>query len=203
MGDKMEIMRFSLGNLKSNCYIVSEEKKAFIVDPGYESEDVTKYIKKYNLDVEAIYITHGHFDHVGGVKQLKDLYGCPVYAPSKDKIWMSKTTYNQFGYEIPVDHWVKDMDKIDFIGHTFTVYDTPGHSEGSTVLHFESILFSGDTLFFQSIGRTDIPLSDSMAIYKSIKRIYELFDEDVVVYPGHGRATDIGHEKKFNPFVKA
>ena len=200
---KMEIMRFSLGNLRSNCYIVHENKKAFIVDPGYESDDVIKYIKKYHLEIEAIYLTHGHFDHVGGVKQLKELFGCRVYAPSKDKIWIGKSSYNQFGYEIPVDIWVTDLDKIELIGHTFTVYETPGHSEGSTVLHFESMLFSGDTLFFQSIGRTDIPLSDSMSIYQSVKRIYSLFDEDVVVYPGHGKATDIGHEKKFNPFVKA
>jgi hydroxyacylglutathione hydrolase len=199
----MEIMRFSLGNLKSNCYIVHENKKAFIVDPGYESDDVVKYIKKYDLEVEAIYLTHGHFDHVGGVKQIKELFGCIVYAPIKDKIWIGKSSYNQFGYEIPVDQWVKDLDKIDLIGHTFTVYETPGHSEGSTVLHFETILFSGDTLFFQSIGRTDIPLSDSMSIYQSVKRIYSLFDEDVIVYPGHGKATEIGHEKKFNPFVKA
>ncbi|MBU1142957.1 MAG: MBL fold metallo-hydrolase, partial [Firmicutes bacterium] len=174
----------------------------FIVDPGYESDDVVKYIKKYDLEVQAIYLTHGHFDHVGGVKQIKELFGCIVYAPSKDKIWIGKSSYNQFGYEIPVDQWVKDLDKIDLLGHTFTVYETPGHSEGSTVLHFESILFSGDTLFYQSIGRTDIPLSDSMSIYQSVKRIYSLFDEDVVVYPGHGRATEIGHEKKFNPFVK-
>ncbi|MBU1144153.1 MAG: MBL fold metallo-hydrolase, partial [Firmicutes bacterium] len=71
----MEIMRFSLGNLKSNCYIVHENKKAFIVDPGYESDDVVKYIKKYDLEVQAIYLTHGHFDHVGGVKQIKELFG--------------------------------------------------------------------------------------------------------------------------------
>lgn len=200
---KMEIMRFSLGSLRSNCYVVSEENKALIIDPGYESDDVIKYIRKNELKVEAIYITHGHPDHVGGVKQLKDLFNCTVYAPQKDRIWMGKSSYNQIGYEIPVDHFVVDHETFDAIDHTFTVYETPGHSEGSTVLHLDHMLFSGDTLFFQSIGRTDIPLSDAQAIYRSIKRIYQLFDEDTVVYPGHGKQTDIGHEKKFNPFVKA
>lgn len=198
----MEIMRFSLGNLKSNCYILSETNRALIIDPGYESDDVIRYIKKQNLVVEAIYITHGHFDHIGGVKQLKELYRCLVYAPIKDKIWMGKSTYNQLGYEIPVDVWVKDLDTFEVIGLCFTVYETPGHSEGSTVLSVDHILFSGDTLFYQSIGRTDIPLSDPQVIYRSIKRIYQLFDEDIMVYPGHGRSTDIGHEKKFNPFVR-
>ncbi len=198
----MEIMRFSLGNLKSNCYILSEANQAIIIDPGYESDDVIRYINKQNLNVEAIYITHGHFDHVGGVKQLKDLFNCKVIAPIKDKIWMGKTSYNQLGYEVPVDLWVKDLDTFEAIGLIFTVYETPGHSEGSTVLSVDHILFSGDTLFYQSIGRTDIPLSDPQVIYRSVKRIYQLFDEDIMVYPGHGRPTDIGHEKKFNPFVR-
>lgn len=198
----MEIMRFSLGNLKSNCYILSEADKAIIIDPGYESDDVIRYIIKQNLTLEAIYITHGHFDHVGGVKQLKDQFNCTVYAPIKDKIWMGKSSYNQLGYEIPVDTWVKDGDTFEAIGLLFTIYETPGHSEGSTVLSVDHILFSGDTLFYQSIGRTDIPLSDPQAIYRSVKRIYQLFDEDIMVYPGHGRTTDIGHEKKFNPFVR-
>jgi glyoxylase-like metal-dependent hydrolase (beta-lactamase superfamily II) len=199
----MDITRFTLGNLRSNCYVVTEEKKAIIIDPGYESDDVIRYIKKNELIVEAIYVTHGHPDHVGGVKQMKEAFGCVVYAPAKDRIWMGKSSYNQIGYEIPVDTWVKEGDVINHINQAFTVYETPGHSEGSTVLHANQVLFSGDTLFFQSIGRTDIPLSDPQVIYQSIKKMYQLFDEDTIVYPGHGRSTDIGHEKKLNPFVRA
>jgi len=198
----MEITKFQLGSYRSNCYIVSEENKAFIIDPGYESDEIVKFIKKNELIIEAIYITHGHLDHVGGVRQLKLEFNPTVYAPFKDKIWMGKSSYNQIGYEIPVDVFVKDLDELTFLNKRFVVYETPGHSEGSTVLYTDNILFTGDTLFYQSIGRTDIPLSDSKSIYHSIKRIYNLFDDDVICYPGHGRETDIGHEKNFNPFVR-
>lgn len=198
----MEVIRFTLGSLRSNCYIVSEDKHAFIVDPGYESDEVIKYIHKHGLNIEGIYVTHGHPDHVGGVKQMKDAFNVLVYAPTKDKIWMGKSTYNQIGYEIPVDVWVNEGDVIDFLSQTWTVYETPGHSEGSTMLHHEHLLFTGDTLFFESVGRTDIPLSNYTHLISSIKRVYRLFDEDTIVYPGHGKSTEVGHEKKFNPFIR-
>ena len=203
LGDMMEIMKFVLGDYRSNCYIVYEGKKAIVIDPGCESTQVIDYIKNNQLILEGIYLTHGHVDHVGGVKQIKDLFGTTVYAPKKDQIWFMVGPYNRWGYEIPVDVWVDDMDQLHFLNQTFTVYETPGHSEGSTVLYTDQVLFAGDTLFFQSIGRTDIPFSNSMMIYQSIKKIYQLFADDVDVYPGHGRATTIGHEKRFNPFVRS
>jgi len=198
----MKLKVFTLGDLRSRCYILYEDGLALIIDPGYESSEVLSFLDEQRLIVTKIYLTHGHPDHVGGVKQIKDIYDCSVYAPKKDAIWMKQSIYNRLGHEIPVDVWVSDLDMISFIGKIFIVYETPGHSEGSTVLYTDGMLFSGDTLFFQSIGRTDIPLANSQTIYQSIKRIYTLFEDDVIVYPGHGKETTIGHEKKFNPFVK-
>jgi glyoxylase-like metal-dependent hydrolase (beta-lactamase superfamily II) len=201
-GDNMKLKVFTLGDLRSKCYILYEEGLAFVIDPGYESDEILSFLDEEKLIVVKIYATHGHPDHVGGIKRIKEIYDATVYAPEKDKIWMKTSVYNRIGYEIPVDVWVRDLDMISFIGKEFIVYETPGHSMGSTVLYGHDVLFSGDTLFFQSIGRTDIPLADSQILYQSIKRIYQLFSDDTVVYPGHGKPTTIGHEKEFNPFVR-
>jgi len=198
----MEIMKFVLGDYRSNCYIVHENKKAFIIDPGYESFEVVDYIKKENLEIEGIYLTHGHPDHVGGVKQIKELTGATVYAPIKDEIWLGTSPYNQIQYVIPVDVWVRDLDVVHFLGLDFKVYETPGHSEGGTVLYSNELMFSGDTLFFESIGRTDLPFSNLIVIQHSLRRLFELFNDETLVYPGHGKPTTIGHEKQFNPFIR-
>ena len=198
----MEITRFSLGSLRSNCYIVSEEKRAFIIDPGYESDEVLKYIKKNELQIEAIYITHGHPDHVGGVKQLKDTFMVPVYAPLKDRIWMGKSSYNQIGYEIPVDTWVRDLDHINLLDHVFTVYEVPGHSEGSTVLHTDHILFSGDTLFF----KVSVELISLFLILNLSFNPSNVYMRYLMKIPSFIQDTEeqqiLDMRKKFNPFVR-
>jgi len=197
----MEIVQLKLGDLRSNCYVISEGKECFIIDPGYETTIVSDYIKSSKLNPQFIYITHGHFDHTGGVKQLKNLYHIPVYAPLGDKIWMQDTIYNRWMYDIPVDQFVIDGDEIDFAGHLFKVIETPGHSKGSTALYEVPNIFVGDTLFFEGVGRTDIPFADFDELKESILKLYQLPD-NTVVFPGHGKQTTIGYEKLNNPYVK-
>jgi hydroxyacylglutathione hydrolase len=198
----MDIKKFALGDLRSNCYIVYEDHQCFIVDPGYESQDVIDFINSNQLTVEGIYLTHGHYDHIGGANALKNIYHTTVYAPEKDEMWFKLGQYNKLGYEVFVDRWVTDSVELTFLNRSFLVIETPGHSPGGTALLGEGFVFSGDTLFYQSIGRTDLILADSKAIYLSIKRLYQMLDDDIIVYPGHGRSTTIGHEKKNNPFVR-
>lgn len=198
----MEIKRFVCGELRSNCYIIREDAHCLVIDPGENPDEILNYLTTHNLIIDAIYITHGHRDHVAGVKPLTNTYQTTVYAPKKDAEWLIESPLNRLGYPIPIDVWVSEGDEIEAINRRFKVYETPGHSEGGTVLSLGNILFSGDTLFYQSIGRTDIPRSNSMEIYQSIKRMYHLFADDTIVYPGHGRDTTIGHEKLFNPFVR-
>jgi hydroxyacylglutathione hydrolase len=199
---KMKLKQFTLGDIRSNCYVITHQNKALVIDPGYPSETLINYLIESKVEVEAIYLTHGHFDHIGGVKMLKDKYNLIVYAPLKDKIWFTNPLYNRLGYEIDIDVWVENETILHILNTTFEVIETPGHSEGSTCLYGQGVLFSGDTLFFQSIGRTDIPFSSAETIYQSIKKLYAHFSDDTICYPGHGRPTTIGHEKKHNPFVR-
>ncbi|MFA5560506.1 MAG: MBL fold metallo-hydrolase [Acholeplasmataceae bacterium] len=198
----MNIQRFVLGDIRSNCYVISKNKNAWIIDPGFEAPSVVQYLKEENLNVLGVYITHGHFDHCGGINYLKEHFDFSVYAPIKDRMWFDLTPYNRLGYEIKIDFWVHEGMQIPFEDDSFTVYETPGHSPGSTALSIGNVLFVGDTLFYQSIGRTDINLADQMTLYHTIKRLYNLFPDETIVFPGHGKETTIGHEKKYNPFVR-
>lgn len=200
----MNIKKFILGLYKSNCYIIYENQNAIVIDPGYESDEVINYIDENKLNINAVYITHGHIDHVGGIKQIKSKYDTKIYAPLKDKIWFIQSNYNRLGYEIPVDEYVEENAKIHLEDYEFTVIETPGHSEGGTILCDleHHMCFSGDTLFFETIGRTDLPFSSFDAIEKSIRKMYRLLPNQTKLYPGHGRPTTIGHEKLYNMFVK-
>ncbi len=201
----MQIQKYTLGNLRSNCYIVFNETNAFVIDPGFENDLVYKFLENQDLKLDFIYLTHGHYDHISGVKQLKSIYpDAPVYAPKKDLWWMTTYYEQKFNDTVPLDHLIGEPFTMDWQDLTLEVFDTPGHSDGGTILYIKDIdvLFSGDTLFFQTIGRTDIPYSDTDTLIESVKKIYQLIPDETRVYPGHGKPTSIGHEKKYNPFVK-
>ncbi len=200
----MEIKRFVLSNYQSNCYIVYQNKKAMIIDPGDQSEKIVEFINENNLEVVFIYATHGHVDHVAGIKYFKDLYQVKTYAPKKDEIWFTNPMYNRLGYDIPVDTYISEGVQLKLDDLIFDIYDTPGHSKGGTVIYNDKhkVCFSGDTLFRQTIGRTDLPFGDFEEIKQSILKMYDLFDDQVKLYPGHGISTTIGFEKVNNMYVK-
>jgi glyoxylase-like metal-dependent hydrolase (beta-lactamase superfamily II) len=200
----MEIKRFVLSMYQSNCYIVYHNKKAIIIDPGEESQKIVDFIKNNDLKVELIYATHGHVDHVAGIKYLKDIFNVKTYGPKKDEIWFTNQNYNRLGYPIPIDIYISEGDQIILDDIVFDIYDTPGHSKGGTVLFNKdlNICFSGDTLFHQTIGRTDLPFGDFDEIKASIHKMYDLFPDETKVYPGHGISTTIGFEKLHNQYVK-
>ena len=192
----------------TNSYIISNDKKeCILVDPGLDYKKAYEYIKE-NYKVVAIFITHAHVDHIDGIQYFLDT---PIYIHKLDEESLYDTEnslYPFFGRVSPYTlgslniHTVSDLDTISLIGYTFKVLHTPGHTKGSCCYSFDNYLFSGDTLFFESIGRTDFPTGSYSEILKSVKRIVDTYKDDTKVYPGHGNETTIGNEKKYNPYIQ-
>ena len=202
----MEIKRIPVGMIGTNCYIVYSGNECAVIDPGDEAERIALEIEKSGVEPKAILLTHGHFDHIGAVNELRSRYRCKVIIGAKDNEMltdMSKnlTPFKSAGkYIIDGAETVIDGDEINIGGINFTVFETPGHSRGSVCYLAEQNLFSGDTLFRQECGRTDLYGGNYSEIKKSLKRLSEL-DEAVKVYPGHGEESNIAHERRYNPYM--
>lgn len=202
--NQINIKRFVVGPLQTNCYIVSEvsSNNAIIIDPGYPDQSVIDYIDNKVLDVKYIVNTHGHADHIAGNSRL----GYPVLIHGAEKNYLTNPMLNlSFLAGILIDRSVpaallKDGDTIDMGAIKFEVIHTPGHSPGGICLLFSDILFSGDTLFFEGIGRSDCPGGDHTELISSIKDKLLVLSDKVKVFPGHGPETTIGHERECNPF---
>lgn len=206
----MNIDVLEAGPLMVNCYILHENSKCVIIDPGGEFAKISGYIEKSGFEPLAIFNTHGHFDHIGAVAQLREKYNIDFYLHESDLFLVqeSKNHGVLFGVnnvQVPeVDKYVKDGDSFDFDGIKFSAIHTPGHSPGGVCYYFEKekALFSGDTLFDISIGRTDFPYGDMEMLVKSIKNKIFTLGDNISIFPGHGGKTNIKREKAANPFLK-
>lgn len=189
----------ALGAYQTNCYLVWEEAAStcVVIDPGYEPEQVLSAVQKLGKQLEAILLTHGHFDHVGGVKELAAETGCKVYLHEADLSLPTQMTAGPLYYT----HTYKEGDFVELAGLSFRVLHTPGHTPGSVCLMSENVLFSGDTLFWGSCGRTDLPGGSWSTIRASLRRLAEL-PGDLEVYPGHGDSTTLLFEQKTNPYMQ-
>jgi glyoxylase-like metal-dependent hydrolase (beta-lactamase superfamily II) len=162
------------------------------------------------LEIEAILLTHAHFDHIGGVDEIRKLKGCPVYLHDLEADWLTDPKRNgslrwpELGVTIssdPAEYALDDRMTLSLIGTTFKVMHTPGHSPGSVSFLMDNHLFGGDVLFRQSVGRTDLPGGNADVLYDSIHEKLFTLDDGVIVYPGHGPRTTIGYERDNNPYV--
>jgi len=204
----MKIKKFEVGPLFVNCYIIYDEstKEAVVIDPGDEPDLILDFIKEENLNLKYILCTHGHFDHIGSVKELKDETGAKVVLHEKDiEIYRNSPQIAMQFFSIEIepqpepDILIKNGEILNTGNVQLTVIHTSGHSPGSVCFYTEGYIFTGDTLFAGSVGRTDLIGGSMNELLNSLKKIASLPDE-TIVFPGHGPKTKIGIEKKTNPF---
>ena len=193
----MQVHTLTLGAYQTNTYIVQNDDRCVIIDPGYGPEAVSRFLSDNSLTADAIFLTHGHFDHVGAVGALAQMLSCPVYIHEADLSLPAMWTAGP----IPYTHTYGEGDRIEKAGLVFRVLHTPGHTPGSVCLIAENACFSGDTLFAASCGRTDLPGGDWGTLRRSLNRLAQAEDA-LAVYPGHGKSTVLAQEKRYNPYMQ-
>ncbi len=199
----MTIDILSLGLYQANCYIVSKGDRCIAIDPGDEAGKVLALLDQKGLTLEAILVTHGHFDHVGAAEALVKETGC--------QLWLHKADYDGgpetrmwfplAGCDFTEVHFFQEGQDLTLAGLPISVLETPGHTWGSVCLCIDDVMFSGDTLFLSSIGRTDLEGGDIPAMRKSLGKLKAL-EKNYTVYPGHGPKTTLDREKRVNPYLR-
>lgn len=198
----MEIKAVPAGIYDANCYIIVDEetKEAVVLDPGGEGERLEKVINSMGAKVKYILLTHAHMDHVGGVEYLADKLNVPFYVNKIDEEYMEKDDY-VYGSIREADGYLNDGDIITFGNKEIKVITTPGHTKGGVCFLIEGKVFTGDTLFQGSIGRTDFIGGDFGEIINSIKTKLLTLGDNIEVYPGHGPSSTIAYEKRYNMYL--
>ena len=207
----MEFKQMIVGSLGTNCYLMMnpDTKEVIAVDPGGSPQKIQQMIEELGGTFTAILLTHGHFDHILAIPELLSMYkDVKVYAlESEESLLISpaKNCSSMIGRSCVVepDVLVSDGQKLKLADISIEVIATPGHTKGSCCYYLpkEKILLSGDTLFAESVGRTDLPTGNMGELVRSIRRLIEMLPGDTIVYPGHADSTSIEHEKRYNPFA--
>ena len=202
---------FLVGPLKVNSTVLHSKGEAFIFDPGAEEENLVRFLEEKNLNLKGIFLTHGHIDHFGAVKRLKEFFPkVPVYINKKDKFLLSEELWPGFAKYLnadlnpPVDGYVSEGDTFELGDLTVEVYETPGHSPGSVVYWIPQmeLLIAGDLLFKGGIGRWDLPGGDYQELLNSLRKVFRLFPDTTKVITGHYDLTTLGYERKYNPYLR-
>lgn len=208
---KAAMQNLVLGQVSTNCILIKNKdtKEILIVDPADGAATISQAVTGMDGNPVAILLTHGHFDHIGAVDELREIYdGILVYANEKEKELLEDSTLNLSGmwtrpFTVKADVFLKDDQVFTAAGFTIKMMHTPGHTKGSCCYYIEEegILLSGDTLFYGSCGRMDFPTGSATDMQESLKRLFRELPEETEVFPGHDSSTSIAYEKRYNPFV--
>ncbi len=199
-----------LNDFAENTYIINEKEDAYIIDPGTNYEKIKEYLDKKKFNLKGILLTHGHFDHIIAVNNIVRDYNTTIYIHENERDFLfdsslnlSGLTYERFVVANKSDvSTFTEIDKFNLGKEKIRIIHTPGHTRGSVCFKYKNFLFSGDTLFKGTIGRTDLPTSNTLDIQKSVKNLVQICSDNTIVYPGHGNFTTILNEKYDNPFIK-
>lgn len=198
------------GTYGVNCYIIgdNETKKGAVIDPGGNAHEIIRVINDNKINVEYIILTHGHGDHIGAVEELKEKTNAKILAHEEEKYILNDAQNNltvaigMGEIKIEADEYLKENQVVKIGNLELKIIHTPGHTPGCMCIMVDDVMFTGDTLFAGSIGRTDLPGGDYDTILNSVKKLSK-FDEEITIYPGHGPSSKIGIEQRMNPYMKS
>ena len=206
----LRVETYIVGPVQTNCYfaINDDTKEVLVIDPGASAEKLAEKIKEQGLKPAAILLTHGHFDHATGAEELAKILQVKIYAEEKEKETLENPQLNLSGWQgsslvFHADEYLKDEQEIDLAGFHIRVLLTPGHTVGGCCFYFpyQNVIFSGDTLFQTSVGRTDFPKGSMSQLINGIREKLLPLPDETAVYTGHGEMTTIGTERMYNPYL--
>ena len=203
----MILRKFIVGDMGNNNYLLVDNGEAALVDCTGIIPELDSVLKELNAELKSVFLTHAHFDHIGGIKRLQEKHDCKVYLHEDDKKTLDSTNDFMSAVGLPpidipnVDVWLKDGDKVKVGNEELDVIHFPGHTPGGVGYKINNMLFSGDTIFMSSVGRTDLPGGDAAVLRDTIKNKIFTLDDSTVIYPGHGTDTSVSFEKRYNSFV--
>lgn len=196
----MKISALSIGGSPTNCYLLSTDKGAVVIDPGVKDNRIDRFLEENSDKERLIILTHAHFDHIGGAEELREKYGVNILIGEKDNAALSDPVVNEsVRFRVHINPFTADKTVVDgevfSVGDiNFTAFETPGHTVGSTCFYVDNILFTGDTLFCRGIGRSDFHGGNEAQLFQSLKKIMTMFPKNTSVLSGHGPETTIADE---------